>query len=723
MRVFFTRDLRLMRLLTICLLILAKLCASEEQLSGGSLLPQGVTLDLREPTLCNETLCTEAGGVITAPNLRIQGRKIVVTRKMEEDQPQYHVTAEGDLILEYGDYIFTGQKLEYDFITRRGLVTGGHSAIDPWYFSAQEIEVLPSGAYVLHETDVTTSPGQPPDWSLHAHRAYISQNHTLYAKSLTLRLGQIPVFWLPTFQTNLDDLQESPIRYRVRWGGKQGPRFGIIYRAWESERFKGTLRFDYRLSRGPGVAVETEYCDPAHCVVFDTRNLVARDSSISNPNERFRYRLQGLYAQTFFHNRLTLNATYDKVSDQDMPTDYAERDLEIETSGLTQLCLRTQTNFWIASLITRVRANSFETIKEELPTLNASLHPFVIEPLGVISENLLRVGYFDFKYADDLPNIPDFSSTRLEFQHSLYRPFAWKQLNFTPEAGIVAIYYGNDPKHTPIWMVLGTFGAEANTHLYRLYGNVKHVVEPYLSYQYYTFPNTDPTDRYVFDIHDGWYYLNTLRVGWRNFLYYRPDTVCPIRCLSADLYTYAFFHTNKIAQTIPRLFGDLNWELSPRLRYSLASAWSFEHNNIDHINQRVEWTIGDHLALAAEYRHRSSFCWRKADPENFMLDFFRSEEELRNSSLSDRRDTVLLHTYWRVQHNLAFEFRLRRGWNRLTEPDYTEYQFDILKTMRSSWFVKLSYQHREDDHRIAFYFSIGMKKPKSFCCPLNCVTD
>lgn len=705
--------------LSVLVCLLSGRGGSEEDASDSSLLllPQGVTLDLRQPMICDGVLTTEEGGVITGPNLRIQGRRIIAIRTMVDGEEQYRVSAEGDLILQSDDYVFTGSKLEYDFSTRTGYVLNGHSAVEPWYVSAKQIDILPGGDYELYDAYLTTAPSFRPEWHVQASNAYLTPCHTLYAKNVTLRMHQVPVLWLPCCKTNLNDLHNSPIKYRVRWGGQQGPRFGISYRVWETEYFQSTLRLDYRLSRGPGAALETEYFDCDDGTLFETRNYVARDSSISEPNERFRYRLQGRYFQNFRDDLFAVSATYDKVSDMDMPSDYAERDLEIVTSGLTQVNVRTQTDFCIANLTTRVRANSFETIKEEIPTIAARFHPFVIGPTGIISDNVIKAGYFDFKYSDLQPSVPDFNSTRLELRHSLYRPFLLGPINFTPDAGVVAIYYGNDPQHEPTWMVLGAFSAEVNTHLHRLYGNTKHVIEPYTRYQYFTLPNTDPSNRYVFDIHDGWYQVNALRLGLRHLLYQKYDEEdCPVRRLSADVYTYGFFHTSRLQQTFPRLFGDLTWDITPRLRYILNTGWDVERHQIAQMNNRIEWTLSNSFAFTTEYRHRNAFLWRKADPQNLMLDFFHSEEELRASPLSDRRNTLLLHAYWRLQHNLALEFRLQRGWDRIDEPNYREYQFDILKTFRSSWLVKLSYQKKTDDHRVAFYVSIGIKKPKNPCC-------
>ena len=82
----------------------------------------GLTVDLREPTFSDGVLSTEKGGVIQAPNIRIQARKLIYTRKDVDDHLICTLQAEGDLILEFGDYYFIGDSIEYDFIEKTGII-------------------------------------------------------------------------------------------------------------------------------------------------------------------------------------------------------------------------------------------------------------------------------------------------------------------------------------------------------------------------------------------------------------------------------------------------------------------------------------------------------------------------------------------------------------------------------------------------------------------------
>ncbi len=186
--------------------------------------------------------------------------------------------------------------------------------------------------------------------------------------------------------------------------------------------------------------------------------------------------------------------------------------------------------------------------------------------------------------------------------------------------------------------------------------------------------------------------------------------------MKIDLYANAFFCSKTFTQTIPKAYCDLTYYPTPKLRYSLGTAWDFEHNTLDHFNLRSEMTISDNAAITTEYRHRSSFCFRKADPTNFMLESYRSPRKLSKTTLSDRRDTLLINCFYRFHPLWALDFQMRHGWNRKHhQPDYTEFGIDLLGKPQSAWQVKFSYQHFENDrHRFTVYFNLGSVLPDSW---------
>lgn len=709
---------RLKRLLIILITLVST------QLSGASLedlknvnniFDKGIKVDLRSPTFKEGVLSTDQGGVITGPDLRIQARQIIYTRKLTGDAPLLTVEAEGDVALELGEYFFIGQRLEYNFLSKTGIIYEARSALEPWYFGGRAIELCADGSYVIYNGFITTSENYQTDWQVTAEEASLKENHLFDAKNVQFRFIQLPVFWLPSFKANLNSIFDSPIRYNITWGGRQHTRLEMQYEIFSWRRIRNFLRLDYRIKRGFGGGFYTLFNSEDGRENLEMINYIARDSSVTNPNERTRYRFQGAYNNLLDEDRVQVNLTWDKLSDINMATDYDDRNLEIETAGRTQLQIRRQQDdLWIGNFFTRVRVNTFQTIKQELPSLEITTKPFTLGSSGIISENLWRLSYLDFQYAKHSKNVHNFNSTRTEFYHKLYHTFQTGILNTTSEVGGLAIYYGSNPHADDHWVTLGILSLETNTQLRRRYERLNHVLKPFIKYNYYTMPGVRPNKHYIFDIEDGWYRLNMLTFGIdQSFYYHRDDEGIIGRYIHFELFANAFINTPTVTRSIPKIYSRFTWNSFPTLRHIFCVGWDTQRANFDHFNFRNEWTINPQAAFSVEWRHRNSYSWRKADPTNFILDSFRSEKQLHRSQLSDQRDTLLFHLFYRWHPNWAVEFESRHGWNRRKEPNYSEYEIDLLATIQTAWNIKLSYQRREydrNDNRVALYFNVGLPR-------------
>jgi hypothetical protein len=691
----------------------------EDLLKG--VLVEGITVDLREPEICNGVLTTCKGGVIKGPSgIRIQATKITYTRKVDGEEPVCTLIAEENLMVEFGRYVLVGDRLEYDFQNQAGRLFNGKTGLEHWFIGGDVIELKCDGSYFVENSYITTTETFDTDWDLSAHEVWVKDS-VVRAKNLKFHLMQMTLFWLPSFKMDLAKVGESPISYRAGWGGKQGPRVGFSYEALTLNRMKAYLRFDYRLRRGPGGGIETEYHSPDRKESFETISYIARDNSIFIPSERVRYRFQGAYSNLLMDDKLSIDFTYDKLSDKYMATDYADAGLEIEESGRTELNVRRQEENWIANFIARPRVNSFETVKQELPTFETDFRPFQLGHTGIISDNQFQASYLDFAYAKHVhDNVHDFNSTRVEFAHKLYRPFNVGVGTVMPHAGAVEIFYGNSPQKEDRWLVIGDFGCDFNSPFYKIFNNKKHVITPYVNYEYLTFPTASPHQHYIFDIEDGWYHLNTLCFGVDQSLFSRNLCGDYGRLFYIDLYTYAFFKTPTIPATIPKVYGQMIFNTFPTLRHTIDTGWNCFKHQIDYFNFLSEWTVSEDFAIAVEYRHRDAYFWRKIDRENFILDSFRSVRELRHSSVSDQRDTALLRFFYRFLPNWAVQYESRHGWHRHNHTRYNEFELDLIARLRSATRIKFSYQHLEAEDRVAIYFSLDLQKPDHLR-PIDCI--
>jgi len=108
---------------------------------------QGLTIDLKEVKYEPGIIYTEEGGVVSGPDLKIQGRQIYLT--FPEEGSGAVLVAQGDLFVEFVDYILVGDEFIYDFGKKWGLLRHGTLNVEPWFFSACEIELLPTGESIF----------------------------------------------------------------------------------------------------------------------------------------------------------------------------------------------------------------------------------------------------------------------------------------------------------------------------------------------------------------------------------------------------------------------------------------------------------------------------------------------------------------------------------------------------------------------------------------------
>ncbi|MBI5346138.1 MAG: LPS-assembly protein LptD [Chlamydiae bacterium] len=661
--------------------------------------PYELIVDLRNPSFTNGILTTSEGGVIKGGDIRIQAKTIQYIKKNQEGKAIHRIEADGDLMIQYKDRIYVGQELEYDFITGTGIIYNGKTFSSPWYLGGDKIELKSDGSYHVENVFITTCENADSSWDLHAKRVNVYKKDMLQAKKVRFRLFKFPTLWLPSFKLNLKKFTTSPmIRYKFNWDKSSGPRASFRYRlySWEDLAFFG--RVDYRLKRGFGGAVETEYYPEHKRTTFETKNYLATDVIPNNIKDERRYRVQGALHHTSISQKTTVDVTWDKYSDVYMPADFKSDDFEINTAKRTEFSLRHEKNNMIAILYAHPRVNPFETIKQDIPTAYLNIRPIKLPVIDTISYNWFKVSYMDYVYSNTLePSLKDIHSSRLETHNELYQPIHFSVFNFTPYVGFDGIIYGNNPiTHSTITQAVLLYGGTLKTSIYKTYTEHKHLIEPYITYEGITHPLKPVDTYYIFSIQDGYNRINLIRPGIKN-QYFSYTHHKGVPTIVADLYTTYFIDPKKISNFY-KLYFDWTWNL-PSLYFLTNIAWNFDHETLDFSNFRLGWTANKNVAFALEFRYRSQFDYRKSDYENFILDVTRSQDALLDSPLSDKRNTIITHAFFRLNPYWTCHLESHHGFNRSKEPFYNEYKIDLFTMLSTAWKVRISYQHSQKDDR------------------------
>ncbi|MBJ7449804.1 MAG: hypothetical protein JHC93_05545 [Parachlamydiales bacterium] len=677
------------------------------------LLPLGcfadqVTVDLVEPTYSDGVFTTTQGGIIQAHKMRVQAMNITYTHIEEEGTQISTVQASDRLMVIYGKRQFVGKSMDYDFIKRKGIIYDGKVTVGSWFLGGDTIELKPDGSYRIHNGYITTSESSKSEWKIQSQEINIVNGDYVTAKKVQFKFMQTPFFWLPNYKSQLKSITDAPIETKFSVGGSPGTRAAFRYRVFDWKENKVFLRLDLLLKRGLGGGFETDYLSLDRTASLYTRNYVAHDNSIDDSKLRMRYRFHGLFEKAIPDHNVSIRATYDKLSDVNVATDYSNRSFDLPTARQTQLEIAEHTDDWQNDLAVRVRINNFQTINQELPRLESSNRPLSIgDELGVISENRISLSYLSYVFANDVFNAVDFHSSRLQTLNKLYRPINISALTLTPEGGFTAIYYGNTPNGSQVGQGFLFAGCTASTDLYNYYSNYKHIISPYGQYHVFSSNSTDFFDHYIFSVNDGFAHLNMMKMGINNALYQKDDETQEIREIASfDLFAYAFYHHPTFNHQIPKYYGNLNFYPSTQVALYVDSAWNREALTMDHINTGFGWTVTENFALSCDFLYRCSYDWRKSDHTNFVLDMIRPQSELLMSPLSDRRKTILSKFFYQFTPNWSLQWQSRYGFYREDAPNYFEYKVDLMTYLRSNWRIRVTYEHRiGSDNR----FSVGVR--------------
>lgn len=668
--------------------------------------PEELVIDLKNPVFTHGVITTKEGGVITGPRIRIQAQNIEYTNKIEGGIHVQKIVAQGDLMLEYAGRAFVGDQLEFDFIHKTGTLTNGKTFVDIWFLGGDQIDLKEDGTFYISNAFVTTCESQDNTWEINANRVKITDEKLLSAKNIRFQFFKVPLFWLPTFKSNLQAFADPPIRYKVVWDKGLGPRLTMRYRVFSWKDFNLFFRLDYRIKRGFGGALESEYFSPDNLTTFVTRNYGAHDKTFPNEKGWNRYRFQGLYHTETKDQKTQIHLTWDKLSDTRMVGDFRSEDFEINTQKRTRLLATRQENNSFYTLSFQPRINRFQSIDQELPLVTIGVRPFQIGNSGIIMSNAMRASYLDYVYATDLRHQfhelglkSSTKSGRFETRNTFYRPFTLKGVTITPYLGTIGIFYSNNPSHHPTSQGILSYGYHANTRLHRNYKRLTHLIEPYMNFQGLTSPTSALSHHFYFDINDGYDQLNQLRVGVRNSLF-NYSRSCFLPAFFADLYTIGFFGNRAFAQSFPKSYLNLGWN-RPSFAIRGGVAWNNEEQLWDFANIATEWTIDEDFAFSLEFRHRSKYDWRKGNHENFIVDVARPIEELVHSPMSDGRDTLLTRFFIRLSPKWSAQVQSRHGWGRRNEPGYNAGKVDLFTMLSCSWRLRLSYERMPNDNRFS----------------------
>ncbi len=669
-----------------------------------------ILVDLQDPLYTEGVLQTEKGGIITTKDLRVQARHIQYTN----EGGACTVFCEGDLLIDYKEWILTGQSFFYDFVTKTGYLTKGRTAAPPWYIGSRRMELRDNGDVYVYGGYLTTSEGPSHDVALVSPKIRLTKKRVATAKDITLMVKKFPLLWLPAMKFDVKTVEKTPFAVQFGWGGFLASYVSVLYHFLDWHDFNAYARLDGFFKHGLGAGIDTRY-NPDHSPTeFYTRSYWVHDLAIDTPVPRDRYRYQGAYNDKWYDKKISVKATYDVVSDPQMAAQYDIKDFDLKTAGRTQLDIKRQEPGWIANFLTKVRVNNFQSVNQELPLFRFNWHPIEIPNTGILFSGDADAGFLHYMFSKNVSPNTSFDAGRISVKPQFIRPFHYNWWSITPEIGATGIYYTNSPSGLSVGQAELTSAIKWMAHAHYRNQSIVHSLNPYIDYHFLATPRV-PNDRhYIFTINDGLVKVNRFRFGLKNSVFFRKKT-CFQRPFWFDIWGNLFIRESVFPDQ--KAFFETEYHPFQNVAFHFLGGWDFTQKLLDRANPRLDLTFNENLALALEYRYRSAYAWRKADFYNFNMENIRSTEQLLNSAMSDKREVFLMRAFLRMTPDIGMTFDIRRGWNRDYQPPYFEWSATFDTIVFEHWKFNFIYEKRESDTRYSLSLRLdpGRGLPTKTC--------
>lgn len=543
--------------------------------------------------------------------------------------------------------------------------------------------------------------------------------YSIWAYNCTFWIGNVPVFWSPVLYKAPD---ESGFGWQIQGG--YDSNWGYYVKTKKTVRVADdplthvSLLADYFSKRGPGTGLkvkmrtEKSYTEAMIYGLLDQDETNTEHTRFNIPNERY-----DAYLENYWHitPRLDFRGRIESISDINFLYDFFEEKYNNDPQPATYANIDYQFDRFIISGTVRPRVNDFFTEVERLPEFRLDIprqelfYNIYYQGETSISDLEMKWRNFDKKRtAGNRIDPRDYDSTRFDTLHMLYYPINLNWLNIIPRSGLRLSYYSDTSKRkiSPSdlnamlgvdnfgrgepggnvvnydsdgghkWRFIYEGGIEANTKISRAWTDarnafwdidgVRHVVVPYLNYNFIPEPNVKRDKLYYFEDLERINRQNFVRLGVQNRLETRRgdwDKQSIYTWATMENYIdYHFVREKKIDNSRFPNFGDFG----TKFEFTPISDFSFTN---DLLIASDSFRINKY---SASLRYDITNRWKVYSNYTFTNDYDQRSVYSMGSSLTDiTSGNSFLRRYGKNQDiSFGLEFPIRESTRGVFEVSY-----------------------------------------------------
>ncbi len=451
---------------------------------------------------------TDSNAIIASGNVEIvYNNTKLYCDKVEFFRETKIAHAEGHVRLVTDDGEISGSRMTYNFDTKSGDFKGAKIVTDPYFGSGERVTKVSDNELVMENAFMTTCDHDKPHYKITSKKINVYTGDKLVAHNINLRLGKVPLLYLPRFSHSLIDSKPRLLLtpgYDSDWGAFLLTK----WRYYLNENIKGTVHLDYRerLDLASGVDVEYKTPNTGDGIVrlyytnerrFTTGGLFQEPESPAVERERFKAEWRHKWQ---INDTTDAIAQYYKISDSTFLKDFFERENDEDGNPDTFFLLTKALPQGTFSFRTDARVNRFEDKVERLPELRFDYNTQEIAETGFFLKNTSMYSNLTSKTAS--PSEVRQNTMRVDNDSELSYPMKVGIVEFRPFVGGRNTYYSKTKDAEKYNSVRGIFktGASLSTKFYRIFdvntsafgseiNRLRHVITPSVLYEF----NSEPT--------------------------------------------------------------------------------------------------------------------------------------------------------------------------------------------------------------------------------------
>jgi len=446
--------------------------------------------------------------------------------------------AEGHVkVTQKGAYL-TGEKMNYNFDSRKGTIIKGYLNAKPFYGKADDIDKKEyKDEFRMKNGYVTTCDLEVPHYRVQARQVEVYLRDKVVARHIIVYVKNTPILYWPYYVQPLKDKKSHIIvmpGQRKDWG-----YYALTaYRYYLDDKNRGDILLDYRTKWGLAEGVNHYYYskdlgEGAVKFYYSHQNDMLAYAPAGAVQNRYRWQVRHQW-DLGYDTDTVATLEFNKLSDVNIIKDYFYNEYEeIGASPDNYLSFLTQKDGYSTELLFRKRFNKFQTVTERLPEFNITIpdNNFIKDVPLFYRSNASAV-YLNQTFDNSNTASPqkDKSTARVDaYNRFSYAMKFFRTLSVIPYASLEDTYYSQTAGEPNRIRNIFSAGVDNSIRFYKIYDvesnfagldihKLRHIITPAVNYNYTHTPTITPNKLMQIDAIDAIGESNSFTFGLENRL-------------------------------------------------------------------------------------------------------------------------------------------------------------------------------------------------------------